>query len=196
MNGEQPSSSLHWTIAGAIALLLYLGYLAIYRLYLSPISSFPGPKLAALTLWYEFYHDVVRGGQYVFKINELHDQYGRPSHSTSVIYNLSQQAQSFASSRMKSIFQIQTSTMNFLLQLPHTRSPVTGFTGLAMVVHYLILLTMHITINAALRWPCSSHALKSWHSVTTCKNKLTSWSIDCYENLEARSSVLIRLLMH
>ena len=63
--------------AGAGALLLYLVCLAIYRLYLSPIAKFPGPKLAALSLWYEFYHDVVRGGQYCFKINELHDQYGR-----------------------------------------------------------------------------------------------------------------------
>ena len=49
----------------------------IHRLYLSPIAKFPGPKLAALTLWYEFYHDVVRGGQYGFKIADLHDQYGK-----------------------------------------------------------------------------------------------------------------------
>lgn len=64
-------------VHGAAALLLYLVSLAVYRLHLSPIAKFPGPKLAALTLWYEFYHDVVRGGQYCFKINQLHDQYGR-----------------------------------------------------------------------------------------------------------------------
>lgn len=69
-------SPLYLGASGAGALLLYLLCLAIYRLYLSPIAKFPGPKLAALSLWYEFYHDVVRGGQYVFKINELHDQYG------------------------------------------------------------------------------------------------------------------------
>ena len=57
-------------------MLLYCTLLATYRLYLSPIAHFPGPKLAALSLWYEFYHDVVRGGQYCFKISELHDQYG------------------------------------------------------------------------------------------------------------------------
>ncbi|KAF4630224.1 hypothetical protein G7Y89_g7918 [Cudoniella acicularis] len=34
------------------------------------------PKLAALTLWYEFYYDVWLGGKYVFKIQELHKQYG------------------------------------------------------------------------------------------------------------------------
>lgn len=62
-----------------IAVETLIGYiitLAIYRLYFSPLARFPGPKLAGLTLWYEFYHDVVRGGQYVFKIDELHKQYG------------------------------------------------------------------------------------------------------------------------
>ena len=49
---------------------------AIYRLYLSPISSFPGPKLAALTLWYEFYYDVILDGQYIFHLGDLHALYG------------------------------------------------------------------------------------------------------------------------
>ncbi|PMD41073.1 cytochrome P450 [Hyaloscypha variabilis F] len=49
----------------------------IYRLYLSPISAFPGPKLAALTFWYEFYYDVYPlYGQYTFHIRDLHEQYG------------------------------------------------------------------------------------------------------------------------
>ena len=49
---------------------------AIYRLYLSPISSFPGPKLAAVTLWYEFYYDVILDGQYLFHLGDLHARYG------------------------------------------------------------------------------------------------------------------------
>jgi hypothetical protein len=73
LNYLQP---LYLAAAGFAAIMLYSLGLVLQRLYLSPIAKFPGPKLAAATWWYEFYHDVVRGGQYVFKINELHDQYG------------------------------------------------------------------------------------------------------------------------
>ena len=55
---------------------LYLLSLGFYRLYLAPAAKFPGPKLAALTFWYEFYHDVWREGQYTWKIRDLHQQYG------------------------------------------------------------------------------------------------------------------------
>lgn len=69
-------SPLNVVGVATLSLVIYLAGLGVYRLYFSPIAKFPGPKLAALTLWYEFYHDVVRGGQYVFKIDELHEQYG------------------------------------------------------------------------------------------------------------------------
>ena len=57
--------------------VLYLIGLALYRLYLSPIAKFPGPKLAALTKWYEFYYDVVKRGQFSAHIRELHKIYGK-----------------------------------------------------------------------------------------------------------------------
>lgn len=59
-----------------LGLLLYLIILAVYRLYFSPLAKFPGPKLAALTLWYEAWYDIVKSGQYTFKIRELHEIYG------------------------------------------------------------------------------------------------------------------------
>ena len=62
-----------------IALLsfsVYCIFLAVYRLFFSPLATFPGPKLAALTLWYEFYYDVVKRGRYTWKIAELHERYG------------------------------------------------------------------------------------------------------------------------
>jgi hypothetical protein len=44
------SSSMSFTII-AIVLIAYTIYGAIWRLYYSPLSQFPGPKLAAVTLW-------------------------------------------------------------------------------------------------------------------------------------------------
>lgn len=55
---------------------LYLLGLLIYRLFLSPIANIPGPKLTAVTGWYETYHDVYRGGKFIYKIEEWHQQYG------------------------------------------------------------------------------------------------------------------------
>ena len=65
--------------------VLYLVALGSYRLYLDPIAKFPGPKLAALTLWYEFYYDVVKRGQYTFEIDKIHKRYGQPNRSPSSI---------------------------------------------------------------------------------------------------------------
>jgi len=58
------------------AWVLYTAQLAFRRLYLSPISHIPGPRLAALTQYYESYYDIILGGQYTFKIIELHRKYG------------------------------------------------------------------------------------------------------------------------
>lgn len=56
---------------------VYLLGLSIYRLYLTPSAKFPGPRLAALCYWYEFYYDVwPHEGQYTWKIRELHEKYG------------------------------------------------------------------------------------------------------------------------
>ncbi|KAF7561089.1 hypothetical protein G7046_g3049 [Stylonectria norvegica] len=60
---------------GGLIVLYWLG-LVIYRLYLSPLAKFPGPKLAALTSWYCAYHDIIRGGQYIWVVEEMHRKYG------------------------------------------------------------------------------------------------------------------------
>ena len=57
----------------------YLLSLGIYRLYFSPLAKFPGPRLAALTNWYEFYYELIQAGQFTSKIQELHKQYGAQS---------------------------------------------------------------------------------------------------------------------
>lgn len=64
-------------VGGLIALAAYTIYGAYWRLYLSPVAKFPCRKLAALTFWYEFYYDVIKGGAYVYKIKEMHDELGK-----------------------------------------------------------------------------------------------------------------------
>ncbi|KAK0611290.1 cytochrome P450 CYP682H1 [Immersiella caudata] len=51
---------------------------SIYRLFLGPLSKFPGPKIAALTSLYEAYYDCYKdgGGRYYIEINRMHDEYG------------------------------------------------------------------------------------------------------------------------
>ena len=65
---------------GILALItaytLYGITLVIYRLYLSPLAKYPGPKLTAATLWYEFYFDVVRRGRFAWEVKRMHDVYG------------------------------------------------------------------------------------------------------------------------
>ena len=62
-----------------LSLALFLIYSIAFRLVFHPLAKVPGPKLAALTHLYEAYHDAVRPGQFVFKLDELHEKYGKPS---------------------------------------------------------------------------------------------------------------------
>ncbi|KAL2199470.1 cytochrome P450 [Corynascus similis CBS 632.67] len=57
-------------------LVAYYGTVVFYRLFLHPLARFPGPKLAAISRWYEGYYDFYLGGQYTLKIRDLHRQYG------------------------------------------------------------------------------------------------------------------------
>lgn len=59
-----------------IAYPLYLIARTIYRLYFHPLAAFPGPKIAACTILYEAYYDIILRGKYTFQIIDLHKTYG------------------------------------------------------------------------------------------------------------------------
>jgi hypothetical protein len=65
-------------LASLVGLLAWLVILSIYRLYFSSIANFPGPKLAALTQWYEIYYDIYLNGQFTLHVKDLHELYGKP----------------------------------------------------------------------------------------------------------------------
>ncbi|KAL2072092.1 hypothetical protein VTL71DRAFT_11435 [Oculimacula yallundae] len=72
------SKDLLWNLTLALfyGSIIYSIALTFNRLILSPLAAFPGPKLAALTNWYEFYYDVILQGKFTIKIQELHKKYG------------------------------------------------------------------------------------------------------------------------
>ncbi|KAF2732353.1 cytochrome P450 [Polyplosphaeria fusca] len=77
-SSSSSSSSSRAVVLGAAvaAWLAYLCALAVYRLCFHPLAKFPGPRLAAVTSWYEAYFEIVLKGQYSRQISRLHDVYG------------------------------------------------------------------------------------------------------------------------
>ncbi|KAJ6440648.1 putative thiol methyltransferase 2 [Purpureocillium lavendulum] len=60
----------------AAAALAYVVFTAVHRLYFSPLAAIPGPRWAALSLWNEFFYDVVRRGTFMWQIQDMHVKYG------------------------------------------------------------------------------------------------------------------------
>ncbi|PPQ66756.1 hypothetical protein CVT24_008713 [Panaeolus cyanescens] len=49
---------------------------SVYRVYLHPLSRFPGPKLAAVTSLYRTYYEVFKDGALLERIHQLHQLHG------------------------------------------------------------------------------------------------------------------------
>ncbi|KAK8137602.1 hypothetical protein PG984_003095 [Apiospora sp. TS-2023a] len=64
-----------WSLLAAAA-GVYLVSSWTYNLHFHPLAGFPDPKLAAASRLYEFYYDVIKKGQYLYKIEEMHKKYG------------------------------------------------------------------------------------------------------------------------
>jgi cytochrome P450 len=65
-----------FVFTSAIGFLLYVLALAVYRLFLHPLSHIPGPILAKLTTWHECYYDLWLPGKHPWKLQDMHDKYG------------------------------------------------------------------------------------------------------------------------
>ncbi|OTA98483.1 hypothetical protein M426DRAFT_109717 [Hypoxylon sp. CI-4A] len=71
-----PSTVSEWSVAGFVAFGFYALVLTAQRLWLHPLSKIPGPWYARTTYWYEFYQDVILGGNYVKDYHRIHMKYG------------------------------------------------------------------------------------------------------------------------
>lgn len=59
-----------------VSWLLYCLAIVVYRLFFHPLKHFPGPKLAASTILYRAWYQIVRDGGQLKQWNKLHQQYG------------------------------------------------------------------------------------------------------------------------
>ncbi len=67
-----------------IFLLFRTLYIAFSRLYLHPLKTFPGPRLAALTDYYQVFYKVWRNGMFTKHTENLHRLYGSAPFALSV----------------------------------------------------------------------------------------------------------------
>ena len=108
-----------FAIAAAAISILYGVALAVYRLHLSPLAGFPGPKLAALTQYYEGYYDLVSGGggNFTSRIKRMHEMYGMftalVNFGASIAYVF--KVQSSASTHMRYILTTRSTTRRYML---------------------------------------------------------------------------------
>lgn len=72
---ELHTGDLLWLIAAGYA--GYIIYHLLYNLFWHPLTSFPGPAIAAVTPLYKAYIDLVAKSSFVHTLEKLHSQYGK-----------------------------------------------------------------------------------------------------------------------
>ena len=167
----------------AIFFVLYILGLYIYRAFFDSLSHIPGPELAAASLWYEFYYDVVKKDRYTFKLKELHAEYGQckcdqghPKDSTIEMFQaeLSEAARTRFTSMIPIILIPST-------QVPrHGRRSIFGRRNNSVSKrHSSPLNPMNFTGSAATHWLIifPKRLCRDWNLAYSIK--LTSWSRDC-----------------
>ncbi|KAF8901836.1 cytochrome P450 [Mucidula mucida] len=56
--------------------IAYCAIVVIYRLYFHPLRAVPGPRLGAVSGWYQAYHDIWKDGYFTTHLKDLHNIYG------------------------------------------------------------------------------------------------------------------------
>ena len=77
---EVPPSTVIWSFM-AIS-VIYAVLRCVYNLYFHPLCKIPGPKMAAMCSWPDFYFDIVKSGTYIWQIKKMHAEYGMKSTHT------------------------------------------------------------------------------------------------------------------
>ena len=106
---------LSWILSHPIATLLvaYIFYvlcLVIYRLHFHPLAKFPGPKYAAISRWHEFYYEVVKKGQFTFKVQEYHKKYGQSPFSTLWPFVSTRRTETSVKVRLSALYQMNSTS--------------------------------------------------------------------------------------
>ncbi|KAK7440388.1 hypothetical protein VKT23_017025 [Stygiomarasmius scandens] len=65
-----------WLFLLLCTISIWFATLPLYRLFLHPLRRFPGPWLASLTDYYAGYYDLIKGGGFLKRIEQLHARYG------------------------------------------------------------------------------------------------------------------------
>ena len=71
-----PANAIQALVGGTILGTLWTLWKVIQRLYFHPLAAIPGPKLAAVTFWYEIYYNIVKPGMFIWEIKRMHEAYG------------------------------------------------------------------------------------------------------------------------
>jgi hypothetical protein len=77
---EVSRSTIVWSFVTVS--VIYVILRCVYNLYFHPLRKIPGPKMAAMCSWYDFYSDIIKGGTYLWQVKKMHDEYGTKSMHT------------------------------------------------------------------------------------------------------------------
>ncbi|KAF5372252.1 hypothetical protein D9758_005109 [Tetrapyrgos nigripes] len=58
------------------ALFLSALSISVYRIFFHPLRKFPGPRLAAVSTFYQAYYDIIQNGKFLEHLHWLHNIYG------------------------------------------------------------------------------------------------------------------------